>query len=53
MRKQLLASLRRSQRLAKVNASRGFSSSVARPAEVELTVDGYVRKLSSSSEGQC
>ena len=40
MRQQLWRSLRRSQRLAKLDAARGFSSSVRRPAEVELTVDG-------------
>jgi len=40
MRQQLWRSLQRSQRLVKLNAARGFSSSVRRPAEVELTVDG-------------
>lgn len=40
MRQQLLRSLRRTQRLARLNASRDFSSSLRRPAEVELTVDG-------------
>lgn len=40
MRQQLLRSFQRSQRLASPNAARSFASSVRRPAEVELTVDG-------------
>jgi len=38
MRQQLLRSLPRSQRLASVNATRAFTSSAPRPAEVELTI---------------
>ena len=38
MRQQLLRSLPRSQRLASINATRAFSSSAPRPAEVELTI---------------
>jgi len=49
MRQQLVRSFRRSQRLAKLDAARSFSSSVRRPAEVELTVDG--KKV--SIEGMC
>ena len=38
MRQQLLRSLPRSQRLASINATRAFTSSAPRPAEVELTI---------------
>lgn len=49
MRQQLMRSLGRSQRLAKLNATRSFSSSVRRPAEVELTVDGKKVSIEAGS----
>lgn len=51
MRQQLARSFRRTQRLANVSAARGFASSVRRPAEVELTVDG--KKVSVEGALHC
>ncbi|THW60089.1 NADH-quinone oxidoreductase [Aureobasidium pullulans] len=49
MRQQLLRSLPRSQRLASVNATRAFTSSAPRPAEVELTIDGKKVSIEAGS----
>ncbi|KAK5729919.1 ndufs1 NADH-ubiquinone oxidoreductase subunit [Elasticomyces elasticus] len=49
VRQQIAQSLRRSQRLAKVNRGRTFATSARRAAEVELTVDGKKVSIEAGS----
>ncbi|KAF2491738.1 NADH-quinone oxidoreductase [Lophium mytilinum] len=49
LRQQLLRSLRKPTRLAALNGSRTFASTTARPAEVELTIDGKKVSIEAGS----
>ncbi|GAB7353421.1 hypothetical protein MBLNU459_g3892t1 [Dothideomycetes sp. NU459] len=49
MRQQLWRGLRQSQRQSRLNAARSFSSSHARSAEVELTIDGKKVSIEAGS----
>jgi 2Fe-2S iron-sulfur cluster binding domain len=49
MRSQLLRAASRARRPASINATRSFSSTVQRSAEVELTVDGKKVSIEAGS----
>lgn len=53
MRQQLWRSAQRPQALARLNAARNaFSTTIPRPAEVELTVDGKKVSIEGMSAGR-